>query len=105
MLAQLRAEGFDIASVRDLCRGARDSDVLALARNERRVLLTEDKDFGELSLHAERSPGVVLFRDLGASVSESMQAFRSLVAHHADDLEHSFVVIRGTRIRRRHVSG
>lgn len=33
------------------------------------------KDFGELSLHGERSPGVILFRDPGASMGESVQAF------------------------------
>ena len=61
-----------------------------LARSERRILLTEDKDFGELALRAGvDSPGVILFRDLGASVDESWTAFRSLLARHASGLERS----------------
>ena len=68
LIAVLRADGHDVAAVRDRCAGARDADVLALARAERRILLTEDKDFGELALHAADPPGTVLVRDLGASL-------------------------------------
>ena len=100
LLARLQAEGLDVASVRDLCRGASDREVLALARHERRVLLTEDKDFGELALRAEAdATGVVLFRDLGASIDESWTALQSLLTRHPDGLDRSFVVIRGRRIR------
>ena len=97
----LRADGHDVAAVRDRCAGARDADVLALARAERRILLTEDKDFGELALRAADPPGTVLFRDLGGSLDDSLQAFRSLLERHSTDLARSFVVIRGSRIRRR----
>ncbi len=104
LVARLRAEGCDVVTVRDRCPGARDPDVLALARSEGRILLTEDKDFGELALRAAAgAPGVILFRDLGTSVEESWAALRSLLARHGEALRHGFAVIRGRRIRLRSI--
>lgn len=45
----LRAMGRDISWVRALSPGMTDPDVLAWALREQRVLLTFDKDFGELA--------------------------------------------------------
>jgi predicted nuclease of predicted toxin-antitoxin system len=45
----LNAAGADIVSVRSAAPGLSDSEVLAWAVREQRVLLTFDKDFGELA--------------------------------------------------------
>ena len=60
----LRQRGYDVAWCRTESPGAPDAAVLARAVRERRVLLTFDKDFGELVFHAghDASCGVVLFR-------------------------------------------
>lgn len=60
----LRTGGHDVAWVRTISPGATDEQVLERARLEDRVLLTFDKDFGELVLRRglAASPGVVLFR-------------------------------------------
>ena len=44
----LRSAGHDVLSVAEAARGAKDPVVLGLAREQNRVLLTEDKDFGRL---------------------------------------------------------
>ncbi len=48
VVEQLRAAGFDVAAIGLTNPGASDTDVLATARREGRVLITEDRDFGEL---------------------------------------------------------
>jgi len=60
----LRVAGHDVAWVRTEGPGATDQAVLEWARRHDRVLLTFDKDFGELVLRrgTEASPGIVLFR-------------------------------------------
>ena len=59
----LRAAGFDVLSVAEALAGADDEGVIALALREGRILLTEDKDFGQLVFAAGRkSVGVVLIR-------------------------------------------
>ncbi len=63
MVRVLRAAGHHVLAVAEVARGARDSEIIRLARDEGRVLLTEDKDFGELVYAGGKSgAGVVLIR-------------------------------------------
>ena len=48
VVERLRAAGFDVSSVRETRPGASDKDVLDEAGSDDRVLITEDRDFGEL---------------------------------------------------------
>jgi predicted nuclease of predicted toxin-antitoxin system len=63
LVALLRSDGHDVLSVAEVAAGLSDADVVALALKEKRLLLTEDKDFGDLVFRRERAvPGVVLMR-------------------------------------------
>ena len=59
----LRADGYDVIAVAEVANGAPDDVVLDLARTSVRILLTEDKDFGQL-VYADRQAtgGVILIR-------------------------------------------
>ena len=48
-VTQLKAAGHDIVWVRTAAPGMKDEDVLAWAAREARIVLTFDKDFGELA--------------------------------------------------------
>lgn len=63
-VAKLRVEGHDVLWIRESAPGSPDTDVLARAFAESRLLITFDKDFGELvfSRGAKASHGIVLFR-------------------------------------------
>ena len=59
----LRDEGYDARRVADSDAGMADRDVLEMARNENRVLVTTDKDFGaRVFEHGESHRGVILLR-------------------------------------------
>lgn len=47
-IAGLRSAGWDVLAVAEVARSASDADVLALARREARVIITFDRDYGEL---------------------------------------------------------
>jgi hypothetical protein len=103
-IAALEASGHDIVWVRLAAPGAADADVLALAVRENRILLTFDKDFGELAARSALPPGcgVVLFR---VPAPKSAAASRRLAARIAerDDWAGHFSVIEPGRVRmRRH---
>ncbi len=52
LIAYLRERGHDVVAVsRDFPPGLADEDVLAIARQERRVLVVADRDLGELIFH------------------------------------------------------
>src|SRR5688500_3200160 len=59
-----RGAGFDVAWVHEIAPGASDLVVLALARQEQRVVVTLDKDFGELAFRqgASAACGIILLR-------------------------------------------
>ena len=59
----LRASGHDVLSVSEITPRAEDSHVIRLALREKRILLTEDKDFGQLVFaHGQKTIGVIFLR-------------------------------------------
>ena len=63
LVAQLRAANHEVAYTAESHAGSLDKQVLALALGENRLLLTEDKDFGDLVFRSRmEAPGVILLR-------------------------------------------
>jgi len=82
-LEALRDAGLDVVWIADSHSGATDIEVLELCMAQRRVLLTFDKDFGELAfvkgLPAEC--GIVLFRIAPQSPKEIAVIALSAIQH------------------------
>ena len=96
----LGAEGLDVLSVAAASAGAEDEQVIAVAIRERRILLTEGKDFGQAVFAAGRKiPGVVLIRSAARARSTLGARTLDLVRKHADRLTGGFVVRQPERIR------
>ena len=93
--------GHDVRSARGELARASDEALLALAYEEGRVLVTEDKDFGELVfLRRLRHPCIVRIVEL--RVSEQVDAMRGLIDRHGHALRTGAVVVvtrRRVRIR------
>lgn len=68
----LRKSGFNVLSVYESFRGISDEEVINIARAEGRIILTFDKDYGELIFKQHRTPplGVVFFRYKGKYPTE-----------------------------------
>ena len=97
-----RGAGFDVAWMVELQPGASDEIVLWLAQREDRVLITFDKDFGELVFHRglPAGSGVVLFRITPDSPEHAAEVALALVQSQPD-LAGSFCVVTRDRIRMR----
>ena len=101
-VSALRNAGHDVTWVRTIAPGAADTDLLALAAREQRILLTFDKDFGELARHAVLPPdcGVVLLRIPMPKPGVALQ-LAHLLGERDDWVGHFAVVGPGTvRMRR-----
>ena len=96
----LRARGDDVAWVKEDQPGATDADVLARAQAEHRILVTFDKDFGELACRfaLPADCGVVLFRLGGASPGEDNARALGALTSRTDWPGH-FTVVQDERIR------
>lgn len=91
--------GHDVLSARDHFAQASDAILLAIAWEQGRVLITEDKDFGELVfLHGLRHPSIV--RLVGMTPTERADAMRLLIEHHPDAMrEGAIIVVTRERVR------
>ena len=79
-LAALRTFGYDVSSIAEEHRGASDETVAEICERESRVLITFDKDFGEMVFRRGLSAGssVVLFR-INPEPSVLVRILRSLI--------------------------
>jgi predicted nuclease of predicted toxin-antitoxin system len=96
----LRAAGFDVLAVVEHCPGATDDEVIALSVQEGRVLLTEDKDFGQLVFAANReSAGVILIRFPAPARAALATRIVQAVQQKGAALRRAFVVLQPRRTR------
>ena len=96
----LRAAGHDVIAAANVCPGAPDDEVVALANAEGRILVSEDKDFGNLAFQQGlRPPGLVLVRLPGRLPAE--KAVRLVDVLKAEKADERILVIEPRRIRRR----
>ena len=96
----LRAEGRDVLAVGEVAPGSEDQEVIELASREKRVLLTEDKDFGWLAFvsHAD-AVGVILLRFPGNARQVLVQSVMRLVREQGQRLHGAFVVVQPGHMR------
>ncbi|HEY3998001.1 MAG TPA: DUF5615 family PIN-like protein [Candidatus Xenobia bacterium] len=96
----MRDLGHDVVWVRTDAPGSSDTSVLAWAQRESRVLLTFDKDFGELAYRSRlpASCGIILFRLPLTSAAKLAGAVSTAIGSR-EDWEGHFSVVEPTRIR------
>lgn len=98
----LTSLGHDVTAIAaDYPSALKDTEVLAIAKDENRILITNDKDFGELVFRRRLAHcGVILLRIKDDLMEAKQDALRQALEISPDQL-HGFVVIsdRGIRIR------
>ena len=104
IVARLRRDGHKVQYVAEMTPGIPDEQVLDLAGNAGTLLLTADKDFGELIFRQGYiKRGVVLFRLAGHPSLEKADIVSSAIAEHGDELLNAFSVITDKSVRVRRV--
>jgi predicted nuclease of predicted toxin-antitoxin system len=102
LIAHLRKLGHDVSAVsREHPSGLADEDVLAIARDEKRILLVADRDFGELIFHQGLvHTGIIFFRLPGANLDTKIEHLTTLLEKHADGLARgAFLVVTPGHVR------
>jgi predicted nuclease of predicted toxin-antitoxin system len=98
----LRQAGHDVTWIRTDAPGITDPEVLQIAQVEARILLTFDKDFGELAfrLQLPATAGIILFRIKTPSSAAIAQKVLAVISARRDWAGH-FSVIEEDRMRMR----
>jgi len=101
----LVANAYDALTVREIDPRMSDADVLKLAVSEQRMVVTLDKDFGELVYHSGLShAGVLLLRIEDASGKEKIDVLKRILATHEGKLLNNFCVYQDGKLRIRKTS-
>lgn len=99
----LQSAGYDILAVALLMPSASDQDVLATAKVEQRIILTFDRDYGEL-IYSQGLPvpaGVLYLRFTPLNPEEPAQYILTLLQRPGLELQGKFTVARREQIRQR----
>jgi predicted nuclease of predicted toxin-antitoxin system len=100
IVAALRKAGYDVSYIAELEPGLDDAAVLAKANQEGRLLLTADKDFGEMVVRQQSlGTGVILLRLAGLSNQYKAALALRAIQENSDRLSGHLVVVRAERVR------
>ena len=100
IVSYLSNNGYDVSWIPDFNRRMSDNELLALANNENRILITNDKDFGEIIFLQKRvSEGIILFRVKGQDVEKKIEGLDIVFRKYQKSISGHFIVISSTKIR------
>jgi predicted nuclease of predicted toxin-antitoxin system len=99
----LRSAGYYITSITEESSGITDDKVLEIAVNEQRLILTFDRDYGELIYRLKKPspPGVIYFRYAPQTPEQPGQDLLLLLNTEDLCLERRFTVVESNQIRQR----
>ena len=96
----LRRQDYDVISVYDVIRGADDGEVIKMAYDQNRILITNDKDFGELIFRVKKPhKGVILLRLEDERAVNKIAVLQRLLDNYERYLPGHFIVATETAVR------
>ena len=102
LVAHLRGAGHDASYVAELAPSTSDAEILRRALAETRLVLTDDKDFGELVFRLKMTaPGLVLLRVAPEEHELRWIRLNAAIDRYSESLFGRYLVIEETRIRSR----
>lgn len=90
--------GYDTYSVTKKMRGSSDQAVLDKAVQEKRVIVTNDKELASLAM-LQKHPGVILLRLSDERTGIKLRVFRKVLDEYADKIEGHLIVASEKSIR------
>jgi len=90
----LKEQGHDVFSVYESARGVGDREIIKMGHEGQYILITNDKDFGELVFRFSfPHKGIVLLRLENERFDNKIEVLRKLLDLHADRLDKNFTVV------------
>jgi predicted nuclease of predicted toxin-antitoxin system len=102
LVARLREAGHDVTYAAETQQSASDEEIIDIARDGGRLLLTEDRDFGELTFRQGRvAPGIVLLRIEQPNHPLKWARLNAAISRFGEGLFGRFTVVEEARFRSR----
>jgi predicted nuclease of predicted toxin-antitoxin system len=98
----LREHSLNIKYIREISRGIKDIDIVKLGLKEKRVIITNDKDFGEIVFRLNfKTYGMILLRF--KDNEDYYQYVNNILIKYNEKFINSFTTIKFNKIRIRHL--
>ncbi len=104
IIKSLRNNDYNVISIKENFRGMKDNEIIVLANENRCLILTEDKDFGEwVFAHRTESAGVLFLGYDEIEINEIMKSLLSILKEYDSSLYGKFTVITKNKVRIRSI--
>lgn len=101
----LQEEGYDTKAVREINPSMEDEQIIRTAASENRIVITMDKDFGELVYHSSmKHCGVLLLRLEDATGPEKLEVIKFIITNYSDRITNCFCVFQNDKFRIRKIN-
>lgn len=96
----LKDSGYDVLSIYNSCRGIKDLDILEIANRENRIIITDDKDFGDM-IFRDKLPhkGIILLRPQDRRSKIKIEILKNILENYSGKLKNHFVVVTEKKLR------
>ncbi len=99
-IEEIRDDGWDVLYVSETDSGVSDDNILKRANEEQRIIITEDKDFGELTYRLNKpSHGIILLRFNPIERHLKWPLLKKLINSRHIELKDKFVVVNPQKVR------
>jgi predicted nuclease of predicted toxin-antitoxin system len=100
VVERLKEENLDIKSIASVQPGLKDEEIARISEREKAVIITFDKDFGEIIFRKSLKPfGVILLRIPPKSIDYISEFLKWLLTESDVEFERKLVVVREDKIR------
>jgi len=100
LVEHMRKEGHDANYIKEMKPGAPDTEVLLMTKKDERILVTEDKDFGELVYRLKKPAyGIILLRFHPLEKNAKQQRMGRLAEMKSHKLQGNFIVADADKVR------
>ena len=100
IVEEITTLGYDIKCVTSINPLMTDEDVLSTANSEDRILITNDKDFGEIVFRQQLiASGIILIRVVDQNTQDKVKLVKKLLIFYKDKIKNHFVVISNNKFR------
>ena len=90
----------DVFSVYEEAKGSDDNWIIRKANEENRIIITGDKDFGELVFRKEKPhKGIILLRLENQRAENKIKKIDNLLEQYSDKIKNNFIVVTENSIR------
>jgi predicted nuclease of predicted toxin-antitoxin system len=96
----LDKSGYDILSARQINPRISDSEIIDIAAKDNRIVITVDKDFGELIYNSGlMHKGILLLRTENCNGDKKVRILSEILRYYSEELKENFCVFSKDRLR------